>query len=80
MNIAAAETVELTAQEAQTVAKALTSYLAELRMEISGTERMKMREELKGEEMILEAVVARLTPKGPETWPEEAPPDVDSEG
>jgi len=80
MSTAAAETVELTAQEAQAVAKALRSYLSELRVEISGTERMKMREELKGEEVILEAVVARLTPGGPQTWPDEAPPDVDSEG
>ena len=80
MSTATLATIEMTAEEAQAIVKALTSYLAELRMEISGTERMKMREELKSEEAILQRLVARLNPGGPETWPDEAPPDVDSEG
>ncbi|HTT69541.1 MAG TPA: hypothetical protein VMF70_16060 [Gemmatimonadales bacterium] len=52
--------LDLTAEEAAVLRQALESYLSDLRMEITDTERMEYREELKRQEEILTRLEERL--------------------
>ena len=52
--------LELSKEDAETLAKALDFYVSELRMEISNTDRKKMRDELKSEEALLKSIVESL--------------------
>lgn len=54
--------LELTSGEASLLAKVLHGYLADLRMEIVGTDNPGMRRDLKSEERILKAIRSQLTP------------------
>lgn len=50
----------LSAEESEAVQKALRTYLADLRMEISNTDNAAYRRELQAERTALEGVVGRL--------------------
>lgn len=52
--------LELTTKEADILAKTLTSYISDLRMEVAGTEAMDFREVLKEEEAVLKKILAML--------------------
>jgi hypothetical protein len=52
--------LELTPEEAEVLAEALTSYLSDLRMEIADTDRMDFREGLKAQKEVLNKVVEAL--------------------
>jgi hypothetical protein len=52
----------LTAEEAQLLREVLTNHIADLRSEITHTERYSLRQELKHDEELLRSLVARLTP------------------
>lgn len=55
--------LELTAEEAGSLAKILAFYLSELRMEIAGTKRLDMRNAMKGEEVFIKGLLQRLEAK-----------------
>lgn len=44
--------------------RVLSSYLSDLRMEITDTEKYELREELKSDEALLKAIIARLEQMG----------------
>lgn len=52
--------VELTDNEAGSLARILEFYLSELRMEIADTERIAMRTAMKGEELFIKKLLNRL--------------------
>ena len=52
--------ITLNTQEAEKLKRILTSYLSDLRMEISGTERMDFRDSLKLDEALLKRVLKDL--------------------
>ena len=52
--------VELTENEAGSLAKILEFYLSELRMEIADTERIAMLGAMKGEELFIKKLLNRL--------------------
>ena len=52
--------LELTEQERDELRLALRTYVTDLRMEISHTDRYKFREELKAKRGVLEEVLRRL--------------------
>ena len=52
--------IELTNDEAGVLAHALESYLSDLRMEISHTDRQEFRDGLKGEKAVIEKVIESL--------------------
>jgi predicted RNA binding protein with dsRBD fold (UPF0201 family) len=54
--------LELTPEEAEVLAEALTSYLSDLRMEIADTDRMDFREGLKANKEVLNRIVEALRP------------------
>ncbi|MCM2358660.1 MAG: hypothetical protein NDI77_10970 [Geobacteraceae bacterium] len=54
------KTIELTEQEAESLASILEFYLSELRMEIADTERIAMRAPMKGEELFIKDLLIRL--------------------
>lgn len=54
------KTIELTEQEAESLASILEFYLSELRMEIADTERIAMRAPMKGEELFIKNLLIRL--------------------
>ncbi len=56
-------TLELTADDAALLAKVLDYYVSELRMEIGGTDRKTMRDDLKEQEVRLKTIAQSL--KGP---------------
>jgi hypothetical protein len=55
--------IELTAEEAATLSRVLSSYLSDLRMEVAGTDRMDFREALKEEEAFLKKLLVQLEPE-----------------
>ncbi len=55
--------IELTAKEVDMLRLILSSYLSDLRMEISGTDSMDFREGLKEREAFLKKVLQRLEPE-----------------
>lgn len=52
--------LKLSTKEAAALSEALTSYLSDLRMEISATDIMDFRERLKEKEKALEEILAQL--------------------
>ena len=52
--------LELTEQERDELRLALRTYVTDLRMEISHTDRYELREELKAKRVVLEEVLRRL--------------------
>ena len=52
--------LSLTVEEAQLLREVLTNHIADLRSEITHTERYSLRQELKHDEELLRALVARL--------------------
>jgi hypothetical protein len=52
--------VELTENEAGSLARILEFHLSELRMEIADTERIAMRMAMKGEELFIKKLLNRL--------------------
>lgn len=52
--------IELTEQEAESLASILDFYLSELRMEIADTKRIAMRAAMKGEELFIKELLDRL--------------------
>jgi hypothetical protein len=50
--------------EASLLHRVLTSYLSDLRMEISNTEQYEFREELKADEALIKGLIARLEQMG----------------
>jgi len=52
--------VELTENEAGSLARILEFHLSELRMEIADTERIAMRGAMKGEELFIKKLLNRL--------------------
>lgn len=61
------DTMELTLQdsEVQLLERLLRSTLGDLRMEISNTESMPLRESLKKDEEALKSIIRRLNPSIP---------------
>jgi hypothetical protein len=57
--------LSLQPRESEVLARVLTSSLADLRMEISGTEDYDYRESLKSDEEVIKAILARLGVKHP---------------
>lgn len=53
--------LELTDQEKETLAEVLRSFLSELRNEVSHTDRLAYRNDLKAQERLIEDILARLT-------------------
>jgi hypothetical protein len=53
--------LSLSIDESCALEHALTSYLSDLRMEISGTDNAQMRRELRSEERLLNAIRVRLS-------------------
>jgi hypothetical protein len=53
-------TIQLADQETEVLASILEEYVSELRMEISNTDSMDFREELKRKEAILKSLLDRL--------------------
>lgn len=68
-------TVELTFEEAETVAVILESFLKDLRFEVADTEKKEWRDKMKEEEKFIKNLIVRLrerkgiTPVEPETPP-----------
>lgn len=58
--------MELTLEprEAALLRRVLTDYLSELRMEVAGTEDYELREDLKGDEVVIKGLIARLEQAG----------------
>ncbi len=52
--------LRLTPDEAGKLRRVLEHYVSDLRMEIAGTERQDVREDLKGEEVFLKKVIDEL--------------------
>lgn len=52
--------IELTNNEVETLKEILKNYLSELRSEIAGTDRMKMRSELKQKEAFINKLLKDL--------------------
>ena len=52
--------ITLNTQEAEKLKRILTSYLSDLRMEISDTDRMDFRDSLKQDEVLLKRVLRDL--------------------
>lgn len=52
--------LELNQTERLALTEALTSFLSELRTEVSHTDRQAYRQQLKSQEEVLKAVLARL--------------------
>lgn len=52
--------LELNEREHQALAEALKSFLSELRTEVSHTDRQAYRKQLKDQEEVIKAIVARL--------------------
>lgn len=52
--------LELNDQEHQALTEALRSFLSELRTEVSHTDRQAYRKQLKDQEEVIKAIVARL--------------------
>jgi len=52
--------LELDRQQAEMLREMLESYLGDLRMEVSQTDQMDFREDLKKKEALLKEVIARL--------------------
>jgi hypothetical protein len=57
--------LELSREEAAMLRQVLESYVSDLRMEISDTDRMEFREELKIRESFLKGLIARLEEQQP---------------
>ena len=58
--------LELDDRQADVLADVLSHYLSELRMEIVGTDRKIMRDDMKGKEVIIkDLLVALNTPRNP---------------
>lgn len=55
--------ITLTEVEANTLREVLDYYISDLRMEIAGTERMNLRETLKGKETFLKGLLEMLQKK-----------------
>jgi hypothetical protein len=53
--------LELNEPDGEMLKQILTSYLSDLRMEISGTDLKDYRDKLKNEELFLKDVIARLS-------------------
>ena len=53
-------TLELSNEAREALAKALESYLSDLRYEISNTDSMDFREDLKSKKLLLNDVLAKL--------------------
>ena len=53
-------TIQLTDEESEVLRSVLDEYISELRMEVSNTDSMDFREQLKRKEGILKALVERL--------------------
>jgi hypothetical protein len=53
-------TIQLADEEAGVLRSVLEEYISELRMEVSNTDSMDFREELKRKETILKSLVDRL--------------------
>jgi hypothetical protein len=53
-------TIEVADDEAEVLRSVLEEYISELRMEVSNTDNMDFREDLKRKEEILKALVGRL--------------------
>ena len=72
--------LQVTREESEALALALTSYLSDLRMEIAATDRKEFRDPLKERELQLVSILAKLetllAPIG--AWPYEPAPDVDA--
>ncbi|HEX3035919.1 MAG TPA: hypothetical protein VHT73_12470 [Thermodesulfobacteriota bacterium] len=56
--------IDITSEEAQMLREVLGSYLSDLRMEISNTENMSFREELKKREEFLKKLIKHLEEGG----------------
>lgn len=56
--------LELDRQQAEMLREMLESYLGDLRMEISQTDRLDFREDLKKREVLLKELIARLEQPG----------------
>ncbi|MFO7261216.1 MAG: hypothetical protein DIU52_008660 [bacterium] len=56
--------LELDRQQAEMLREMLESYLGDLRMEISQTDQMDFREDLKTKEALLKDVIERLGQRG----------------
>ena len=56
--------LELDRQQAEMLREMLESYLGDLRMEISQTDQMDFREDLKKREALLKDLIARLGQRG----------------
>jgi hypothetical protein len=52
--------LELNDQEQEALTEALRSFLSELRTEVSHTDRQAYRKQLKDQEEVIKAIVARL--------------------
>lgn len=52
--------LELDDQEQDTLEDVLKSYLSDLRLEVAGTEQMKLREQLKGQEVLIKQILGKL--------------------
>ncbi|MBI4504623.1 MAG: hypothetical protein HY691_03740 [Chloroflexi bacterium] len=50
--------------EAEVLKRVLASYLSDLRMEIASTDKLEWRQALKADEVVLTALIARLTEAG----------------
>jgi len=59
--------LQLNEQQAAMLRKVLSSYLGDLRMEISNTDSMAFRDNLKEEEQFIKELMERLAPLG-DTW------------
>lgn len=56
--------IDITSEEAGMLREVLESYLSDLRMEISNTENMSFREELKKREELLKKLIKHLKEEG----------------
>lgn len=52
--------LELNDQEKETLADVLRSFLSELRNEVSHTDRLAYREQLKAQEHVIEGILGKL--------------------
>lgn len=53
-------TITITAEEAGALKKALEAYISELRMEITHTDRLAFRDELKRRKALLNGIIAKI--------------------
>ena len=72
--------MELTLQpeEATLLARVLTNYLADLRMEIGATDSFEWRQSLKRDEQVLRALLARLPASDAQPAPAGTAPRLES--